>query len=320
VSEEATVTAPATAPATPETAAPVEATEPATPAENEAKEAAEEKAPEPVKASNLERAKAAAERLKRERAARNESQTAYRQAQAELQRHQTELAQERAERERLSRQFDEFKSDPLGTMERFGVPAEAIAERAIKNGTPEEIHARKERALEERLAQFEKREQEREARQAEEQKRAHFESAKQNFIKLAVDETAYPTIARLAQARPQHLIQVALDIHREANAKGYAYSDAEVLAHLEETYASIYASPSTPKTGQTKSNTPTQGASENSSGTGQPKPTTGTPRTLSNEMSAEKASLPANFEDLSDREQKKAMAEYLRRNAREAAE
>lgn len=322
---------PAAAPAAP--AAPAAATtetpadKPTEAAAGEAKDGAP-KPDEPAKPTALERAKAAADRERQRQATRRREQFERQQMAAEAQRrgaeaaqYQQQLAAERAERERLAGLVAKAKEDPLSYLSELGVTADAIAKRALSESTPEaalkrfETELAQERAERERLAkQIADREEADKRRTAQAQADARYRAAEDRFLKLAADEAKYPAVASHVALRPRALVREATQLMIDAKKEtGFDYTDEETLEYLESVYSK--AQPSK-KEAAAKSQD-TKSTAETSTGSGnQEKASAGKPRTLTNDGTAQRGSLPANFDELSDAEQKRLMADQLRRMTR----
>lgn len=288
--------------------------------------------PEPPKPSHLERAKAAAERERKAQVLRRQEQVERQrlaQERAELER---QLAQERAAREQFVSEYrqlqallEEQKKDPLAVLEKLGVPADVIAKRALEANTPDAKIAKLEQlVLEERDARTrleKQREEERQAREEAQRRQevsARAAAAHQAFIQAAANEEKYPHLAAHAAVRPRALLIEATAIVQDAyDRTGIAYEDEDVLEFLEQQYAHAAEKAATRPTKKDPVAESKESKTEKTSGSGnQEKKTAGEPRTLTNDATAVRGSLPANFDELSDPEQKALMADMLRRLTR----
>lgn len=309
MSDAATIETTEETPATPPAEAPPanDNDTPAEPKEAEKADAKDKKdEPAPPVLSKLERAKAAAEKAKRDHAARVKLQQAQAQQSRMLAERERELAQLREERARMAAQLEKADKDPLGYLREKGTTADVLARRAIEDASPDaKMRRLEEMVAAEREARI-KAEQAREEQARQAQQQAAISAARDAFVKKAGDVEKYPSLARHAEVRPQGIIREAEEILADAYKKtGMTYSDDEVLEYLESVYSKAHGSPSA-KAGATKA------ATETRNGAGAQETTTaGKPRTLT-AAASQKGALPPDWDELSDAEQKKAMAEMYR--------
>jgi len=135
------------------------------------------------------------------------------------------------------------------------------------------------------------------------------QEAHQRFIAQASDATAFPTLASMFEKNPRwkgQIISEATQILREAKQKtGEDYSNKQVLLYLEEKYSEI---------------TPSRNGAVTREDTGKTTPgtatTAGGSRTLTNDATQVRGTLPPDFDSLSDAEQKKALAALYRQTSR----
>lgn len=279
-------------------------------AEAEKREAEEKAKAEAIRKEKFEKAKRTAEKEQKRVAEMRRMQMEARRADLERQQYAQQMAQERAERERLQREFEALKADPLAAMEKLGVPAEAIAKRALQDSTPESKMEKMLREIEERQAALDKREQERAAAEEAARQRAEEERAQNDFLKAASNAEQFPALSILIEEDAAGVVREAKAILNEAfRREGVWYSDAEVRAFMEKKYSRLM----TPKQKEAALNTSNvTKAPETNLGTGTPvKPAAGKPQTLTSRANT-RAATPPSFDDLSDEEQKKVLAEQLR--------
>lgn len=277
----------------------------------------------PTKPDRLQRAKEAARQrylaAEQRRLAMAEAQ---RQA-AEAQRLAQLAHRERQQREIAEKQLQTISRDPMAALaflEQTGLDAKTLTQKAIEANSPEaklkaELNAeweqrflRLQQSYDERLAEIQQRE------QAAQQAAAH-RHAQERFIQEAADATKFPAVAQLVELGPEwkaSLLEEATRILIQAHQRtGQEYTNDEVLSYLEKKYSRAFQ----PKNGTSQSKAGTE-ATKESNGTGTTKSEAGGSRTLTNKDTAAKGSLPPNFDDLPDKEQKKALAAMLRQMSR----
>lgn len=270
------------------------------PAEGEAPAPAETKtepAPaEQVDTEALERAEQAAKRAR-------EGSRRYRQMLEEQNRVRQEAQRAAQEAERARREAEEarklqesWKKDPYKTLKGLGMTDQELAERALREGTPEALIFE----LKEKL------EQEAQARAALEQRleseRAELarQRAEQNFTRLASDEGAYPRLAQLDGPAQLAIARAAL---QQIENNGYSVaglSDEQVAEACER-----FLTPRRPgKAAAPKPNPAPAPAA---------KPQTPAPasKTLTNAVSTQRAVAPREWHEMTEDEQIAAIAAAL---------
>ncbi len=237
----------------------------------------------------------------RDAQAKHEAVVASAKAEAEAAR-----AEAAALKERLAAYKDPARA--LEAFERDGVPADLIAQGAVRAGTPEYKAEQELRSLREEIAAIKsaneasaKAQAEERAKHEESQKAALYDRARQDFVKQASDVSAYPALAKLANLRPMALVQHAEEILQHASARtGQSYTNAEVLTYLNSLYSDGAADQ---KSGQPASVTTSQGTA---SGTGAPGTNAASkPRTLTNSMTEKTAVASKPVDEMSNEEFKK---------------
>lgn len=281
-----------------------------------AKNKDEQENEEPIQeeVDRLARAKEAADRMSAQRraqemAAREAAQTRYM-----LQQRETEYARLRQEHDEQKARWAKFEADPLTYLrDEKKLPADELARRAVEDADPE-IRLKR---MQERLDNYEEQIRERDHRQAQERAQAQHQAAQREaevaFIGKAKDADAYPSLAILAEHRPQTLIREALDIVEAAYKRtGITYSDEEALEYLETVYSKVFKRPESngadPKSNASATVTQTGSGTQATSKAGKQ-------RTLSGKDAAQSSTLPPNFDELPDKDQKRLMAEMYRRLA-----
>jgi hypothetical protein len=314
---EAAATSQAAPDVTPSAAPPVEggstsevASEAAAPAD-----AVPEPAAEPSKLARAQ--KVAADLAARNKARREREQ----QSQAAIAR--ANAAEQRAQEADRARQTAEaqaraFEADPLGELRKRGIPAKAVAQAAIDDSTPEAIARR---ALEE--AQAVRRENEELRRAAQERDaKAGVEAQRKAFIDEAAASFDHPFVSSHARTRPNFILaeadaalleEVRPGVTRHAafvQNYGRAPTRREVLDFLEYQHA---------EADKARQNRPAKGSTSTPAApAGAPtKPATGNggARTLTS-RTAERATLPASFDELDPADQIAVMARQLRETQR----
>ena len=242
--------------------------------------------PEPtVDNEALERAEQAAKRA-REGSRRYRDMLAQQdRVRQEAQRAAAEAAQARKEAEEARKVQEAWKKDPYNTLKKLGMTDQELAERALREGTPEAlIHQ-----LNERL------EQEAQARAALEQRLADErafmarQQAEQKFYSVADNETAYPRLSQLNATAQLAVAQAAL---QQIANNGYATSGLsdEQVAEACERFL-------TPKRGAKAASKPAPAAAPAA------KPAPAPAKTLTNAVSTQRAAAPREWHEMSDDEQ-----------------
>jgi colicin import membrane protein len=251
-----------------------------------------EEAEAPVDTEALSRAEAAAKKAREGSRRYREALDAQRRVQAEAQRAAQEAAENRRRAEEASRFQEELRRDPYAALKKLGMTDQELAERALREGTPENelrtLFQRQQEALE-----FERQRREQlEQRLESERQAAVRQQAEANFHRLADDERAYP---RLAQLAPTAQLAVAKAALQQIASNGYevgSLSDADVAEACERFLAPKKAAKAAPAA-------PKAAAPPKSSGT------------LTNSVTAARATAPRPWEELSDDEQIAAIAAAL---------
>jgi hypothetical protein len=244
---------------------------------------------------------------------------AQRQAQSSSQ-YQQIAQQERAAREAYERQLKEITSDPmagLAFLEKAGLDAKTLTQKAIEANSPEgKLRAELEAKFEARFAEVQKTYdariaeiQQREQTQAQAVTRAQ---AQQRFMTEAADAERFPSVSQLLEKGEEwktSLLSEATRVLQDAFQKtGQHYTNEEVLSYLDRKYSQLV--PPKPKNGAALSNAE---VGKTDSGTSN---AAGSSRTITNDAAQVKGSLPPNFDDLPDADQKKALAAMLRQLSR----
>ena len=139
---------------------------------------------------------------------------------------------------KLAELEERLGKDPLGILNERGVKARDIAERVVKEGTPdaklEELSAKYQRLVEEREAERKAME----AKVAEEQRRAQYEAArKQLHTTFEGMKEKLPILSRLCTtpARIEREYMSAWNaIQSDPEASQYTYTDAEIFQAMED--------------------------------------------------------------------------------------
>lgn len=256
--------------------------------------------PEPTRLQGLA-ALAAAEKARwRERRALKAERLSYTQRSA-----QTE-SQLRAANEELQR----ARSQPLEYAEERGMTAEQLAERVIKRGTQEfEVET-----IKQELARIKAEAAEATAAATKARHASFMRAAEDEFHGIVTaDEDTYPTLSAMPRSR---VIDLAHDMAAEAirdakrrGIEGFKVDPKKLAAHLEKQESEIYGRAKGKLAGTPKDSASLGASNDNGrQGTKQ----AGTPRTLTNAGATERGSMPVNFDELSDAEQNKILAQKLR--------
>lgn len=287
----------------------------------------EEPKAEPEKTDKLAKARAAASKANRVWQERNALQAEAQRRHQEAQRY-NQIAQAEAQRSQaLQRELDALR-DPtqaLAHLEKVGLDAKTLTERALQLGSPEaKLRAELEEVVNARVSAVEQRYEaelkrihgEREASQRAQAERA----AHQQFLAEASDAEHFPAVAHILSQGEEwgpSLIAEAMRVLEQAYQKnGQQYTNREVLAYLDDKYAKIVSPSSKPKDGASRSNGGLDPKKDtNGSGTAETKEA-GAPRTLTNKMTQQKGTLPADYDNLPPAEQKAALAALYRQLSR----
>lgn len=292
----------------PEASAAAPVTEVAAPADGAAIEGAavSASAPEPTK---LERARAAADRIKNRTAARRRSETLLGGAVARGRELETQLAAERARADRAEAAARAIESDPLGELRKRGVTQDVLARAAVEDNSPEAIARR---AQEDAAAARREVEALRTGQTQTAQQQAR-EAARGAFLTEARGAGMnFPLVAAHASVRGLSVVREAEEViatHGDAFARvhGRRPSNREVLEYLEFQYAQADKARAAPGPGAAAAAKPAAGGSAATTGAGT--------KTLTG-RTAERATVPRTFDEMSPTEQLHAMAAQLRATAR----
>lgn len=292
-------------------------------AEGEAQAAIDEKSEATQQPNKLDRARAVA----RAKHQRYQAQIAIR-AEANRRTQEAQYAQqvayaERQRADQLQRQLQEVQSDPmaaLALLEQAGLSPKELARKVVEADSPEaklkaDIESRFDQRLTALRQDYEQKiqgfSQEREARQRQET----LVAARSQFISEAGDEKNYPAVSTLVELgddwKSSLLGEATRVLEQAYQATGQHYTNAEVLQYLERKYAKLNL-PSKQKSSTDKSEV-TSPSKDALNGTGtEAKNAASAPRTISNKVAQEKASLPPNFDDLPPKEQTAVLAAMYR--------
>lgn len=249
--------------------------------------------------------------------------------QADAQRREQErqaLAQqaqaERAQREALQRQLEAL-NDPmqaLAHLERVGLSPKVLAQKAVEANTPEaKLRAEIEARIEERVSAVQRaHEAELTKLREEREQRTRFEQIQQatnHFVAQASKATDYPAVSAVINLGPEWRDSIVAEARRVLTdayqRTGYEYTNEEVLSYLETKYSKLV--PSTPKDEAAKSNVGSAPNQEDPNRTGtQETQSAGGSRTLTNKATQLKGTVPPDFDSLSDKDQKAALAALYR--------
>lgn len=206
-----------------------------------------------------------------------------------------ELENERKETARAREERELLRKDPLAAIRKLGVSARDLATKAIDEGKPETLIARLQEQLEEEK-------QERIKLRAEIDERENsrnFRAAQEAFFANLTAET-HPILHRLPRDTVMAMAKAEFD---KARANGNSPTDKQVLAWCERLLSApqvASAGTTTAKTNPTATTVP---------GTVAKDPATS--RTVTAELAGRKYTLPAGYDDLSELDQKDALAKML---------
>lgn len=255
----------------------------------------EDKGAPTVDKEALERAETAAKKAREGSRRYREMLDEQRRVQAEAGRARSEAAEYRRKADEAARLTESLRKDPYAALKQLGMTDHELAERALREGTPENEM----RALIQR--QQESLESERQARQQLEQRldserqALTRQRAEADFARIADDESAYPRLSQLASSAQLAVAQAAL---QQISNNGYevsALTDDQVAEACERFLAPKRAAKAAPK--QAPAVAPAA-----------PKPAS---TTLTNQVANTRATQPRPWEDLSDDEQIAAIAASL---------
>lgn len=238
------------------------------------------------------RVEAAGKRARRE-AARN------RELQAQIARQQAELQQAQHAQRELER-IEALKKDKWAAARELGIDPRELAQQALKEGTPEYQAELERQQMREELAALKRRDEERDQQIL--QQRA-IEQNRRNIAGFIEASKAYPDVAKLPErARIAWARDLIAEAKAEAATRGLLWekvapTDAKILRVMQESLAGVPASPA--KAPDTDS---TPDAKANGSAS---------PQTVTSKVASQKFSLPANWDSLSDEQQKSWIAQQL---------
>lgn len=293
-------------------------------------DAKEVPAPPPTQpdVNRMERAKAAAARMSAERKQRDSAMREASASRYALQQRDQEIARLRQENEQATARLKRVESDPVTYLrDEKRMTADDLAKQAIADSDPEVKLQRMQARLDAAEERDRERERKADERQRQQQQAAQMDAAKTSFLAKAVDAETYPNVAAHAEVRPQAIVREALEVIEEAHNRtarrdsygqpipgtGHVYSDEEALEYLEAVYAK--AAGKSP-TGNGAPLARSNAGSATQSGTGSRETTNaGKPRTLSGKDAGQSSPVPKNFDDMSDAEQKRWMADEYKRRA-----
>ena len=275
----------------------------------------------PAEPSRLDKAREVA-RAKYAEAQRRLIQQAQEQRRQAAQTDQIRLLEaERARANAAQAELERLK-DPmaaLGHLEKIGLPAKVLAERAVAANTPEaRLQAQIEARIAEKVAevqkQYESRLQTFEQQQQEQRQAQIARAAEQQFLHEASSPDTFPALAHVAGLGDEwkaSIVEEGKRIAAEAYRRtGIEYTNAEILSFMDRRYAKLVNPQS--KAGDEKSNGASTAQREAQSGTGANETNAGSPRTLTNKVAQEKGTLPPNFDSLSEPEQTAILAAQYR--------
>lgn len=191
--------------------------------------------------------------------------------------------------------------DPLGLAKMLGMSHDQMAKAMLAEGTPEAQAEARIRAAEERAAKAEQAVERFVAEQQTARNAATLQQATEAFVQESADVATFPHVAamppaaRLAWAR-----DLLAEDRRRAQAMGidlstYQPTNKQLLAHMEKLAAS--------------NGGPSKAATAAAPDESKPGPTT--PQTVTNGLTSAKYTLPADFDKLTDAQQKAHLARML---------
>lgn len=299
-------------------------TPPPAPAEGETPEAAKPaESAAPQEASKLERARAVARARHAEAQRRMLLQEQANRAAQEAQRARYQLELERQKAQGIQGELDRLR-DPMAALEhleRVGLPAKTLAQKAIESETPEaklraELRAELKAELEASKKAYETELKAFRDREAAQQQAVQAQAIRNQFIQDASNESDFPAVAQVVKLGDEwkaSILDEATRVLQEAFRRtGQHYTNREVLSYLNAKYQKLVPNP---KDAASKSNG--SAPPKEAAGTSPEKSAAGDSRTLTNKAAQVKGSLPPDFDKLSDREQKAALAAMYRASKRE---
>jgi hypothetical protein len=258
---------------------------PRDPSQEEAAEGTPTEEEQQAAQTPIDRARAAAAKA-RESAGRNrqlmEQQKALERQTAQA---QQRIAQLQHENEQARRFQAQLAQDPYAALKQLGMTEEQLAHRAVREGTPEAMIAK----IQEQLRQERAERIALESRLVEEKRAIAVRQGENAFVQLTADDSKYPHLSELP---PRTVLLLAKAEVESLVAQGYDVSDfpdADLAKLVEHNLA----------TGKRKK-APPAGTQDAQSKPGQKAPPA---RTLTNSLGSRKASMPPNFDSLSQDEQ-----------------
>ena len=247
----------------------------------------------------LERAKAAAEKLRNDQDSRRRQQVAQAQRDQELSSTRAELEKAKAAEKQLADIARLVNEDPYAAMHKLGITVDNLA----KHGTPEAAIAKLQGDYDKRVAAAEAATQALRAELQAEKDAQATENGKAQLRSL-VDSGAYPALATL----PERVLfrdvnEVLVEAHRR---EGVWYSFEDALTYLESDYsgAASRRKPA-PTTATTQNGAPRPGQDAD-----------GPRRPPTNQQTTSVSSLSKPLKDLPTEERRKAVSEILRERFR----
>lgn len=201
--------------------------------------ASTEKKP-PTLAERREKLRAAAETVKGDRKARQRDAEALANLQRQIDAERTraaEAARRAEDAERRSKELDAELADPLSFLHKRGIAAKDIADRVLKDGTPEAANEEIKRKLAALEESTKKDREEYERRVQEAEKRAQFEAARRElFGTFDRRKGDLPLLAKLCDspaALEREYMSAWRAIQSDPDARRHQYSDEEILESIE---------------------------------------------------------------------------------------
>lgn len=229
------------------TTEPVEAAEPVVEAEPATEAAAEPAAPtEPTEAdAALERATKAAERARQGSRRYAETQRMLADQQHASQRAAQEAEQLRRENAAARQREQTLKADPYKALKDLGMTDQQLAERAIRENSPEAMTLRLAEELKAERSAREALEQRLVNEQREAARRSAAQQAEAHFAQVADNEAAFPRLAQLSTEVQLTVARAALD-RIKANGYDVTRLSNEQIAEASEAYLAPKRAPKPP--------------------------------------------------------------------------
>lgn len=251
-----------------------------------AEDDAEAEAEAPADDGALERAEAAAKKAREGSRRYREALENQRRVQAEAARSAQEAAEYRRQAAEAAQLQESLRRDPYAALKKLGMTDHELAERALREGTPEnEMRMLLEQQQETIAAERQARQQLEQRIESERQAVAR-QQAEANFARIADNEGTYPRLAQLSSSAQLAVAQAAL---QQIANNGYDVSgldDDQVAEACERFLAPKRAAKAAPK--------PAPAAAA------KPAPAN---TTMTNQVANARATAPRPWEELSDDEQ-----------------